>query len=90
MNNIIKQVKLIERMDQSIRLKTAGTPEEFATKLGISKTKMYRMINTMKELGAPIEYTTTVQSFVYVEVVDFKFGFYAKENNRFNQLHKVS
>ncbi|WP_103863398.1 hypothetical protein [Aquimarina sp. I32.4] len=89
MNSIIKQVKLIERIDQLIRLEATGSPEEFATKIGVSKTKMYRMISIMKELGAPIEYAITLQSFVYAEVVGFKFGFYVKESSPANQFRKV-
>ncbi|WP_109852613.1 DNA-binding protein [Aquimarina sp. AU58] len=79
MNSIIKQIELIERIDQLIRLQATGSPEELSSKLGISKTKLYRIINTMKSLNAPIEYDITVQSFVYAELVDFTFGFYTKD-----------
>ncbi|WP_108809212.1 hypothetical protein [Aquimarina spinulae] len=76
MNIIIKQIELIERIDQLIRLQATGTPEDLAYRLGISKTKLYRVINTMKSLNAPIEYDITTQSFVYAEAVGFTFGFY--------------
>jgi predicted DNA-binding transcriptional regulator YafY len=78
MNLMVKQIQLIERMDQLIRLQATGSPEELISKLGISKTKLYRMINTMKTLNAPIEYDITLQSFVYAEPVGFTFGFYKK------------
>jgi len=78
MNLMVKQIRLIERVDQLIRLQATGTPEELISKLGISKTKLYRIINTMKTLNAPIEYDITLQSFVYVEPVGFTFGFYTK------------
>ncbi len=78
MNLMVKQIRLIERVDQLIRLQATGTPEELISKLGISKTKLYRTINTMKTLNAPIEYDITLQSFVYVEPVGFTFGFYTK------------
>ncbi len=79
MNIIIDQIKLIERIDQFIRLQATGSPEEFAFRLGISKTKLYRIINTMKELNAPIKYDITIQSFVYKEIVSFKCGFYSRQ-----------
>jgi predicted DNA-binding transcriptional regulator YafY len=79
MNSIIKQIELIERIDQLIRLQATGSPEELIFKLGISKTKLYRIINTMKSLNAPVEYDITLQSFVYAEPVDFTFGFYTKD-----------
>ncbi|MBG6131413.1 putative DNA-binding transcriptional regulator YafY [Aquimarina sp. EL_43] len=84
MNLMVRQIRLIERVDQLIRLQATGTPEELISKLGISKTKLYRIINTMKTLNAPIEYDITLQSFVYVEPVGFTFGFYTK-----NQKSKI-
>ncbi|MEW7291744.1 hypothetical protein [Aquimarina sp. 2304DJ70-9] len=79
MNIIIKQIELIERIDRLIRLQATGSPDEFACKLGISKTKLYRIIKLMKQLEAPIEYNFNMQSFVYEKAVDFTFGFYSKE-----------
>ncbi|WP_438423648.1 hypothetical protein [Aquimarina macrocephali] len=76
MDCMIKHIQIIERMDQLIRLQATGSPEKFAQRLGISKTKLYRMINLMKQLSAPIEYGTTIQSYVYTEAVGFTFGFY--------------
>ncbi|WP_109853333.1 HTH domain-containing protein [Aquimarina sp. AU58] len=78
MDCMIKHIKIIERMDQLIRLQATGSPEKFAQRLGISKTKLYRMIKLMRALNAPIEYGTTIQSYVYTEVVGFTFGFYSR------------
>lgn len=78
MNIMIKQIELIERVDQLIRLQATGSPDDLAYRLAISKTKLYRIINTMKSLNAPIEYDITIQSFVYVEAVGFTFGFFPK------------
>ncbi|WP_271768598.1 hypothetical protein [Aquimarina algiphila] len=81
MNIIMKHIKIIERVDQSIRLQATGSPEDFSARLGISKTKLYRIINVMKTLDAPIEYDLSLQSFVYRETVSFAFGFYAKDQS---------
>ncbi len=81
MNIIIKQIELIQRIDQLIRLKATGTAIELASKLGISRAKLYRVIDTMKELNAPVEYDFTSQSFVYARAVGFRFGFYVKDIN---------
>ncbi len=82
MNIIIKHIEIMERMDQLIRLQATGTPEDFASRLGISKTTLYRTIGVMKKLNAPIEYDNARVSFVYVEAVAFSFGFYGKDNSR--------
>lgn len=79
MNVIIKQIELIERLDQLIRLQATGKPEQLANRLGISKTKLYRTINTMRELNAPIVYDFALQSFKYEKAVGFRFGFYKNE-----------
>ncbi|WP_101445021.1 hypothetical protein [Aquimarina sp. MAR_2010_214] len=71
----------MNRIDQLIRLKATGNPVELAERLGISKTKLYRIINIMKELNAPLEYDVDLKSYVYVKAVGFKFGFFTKERN---------
>ena len=81
MNGIIKHIELIERIDQLIRLQATGTPLELASKLEVSKTKLYRIIRTMKLLNAPIEYNIALQSFVYAKAVGFEFGFFAKDSS---------
>ncbi|TSE03811.1 hypothetical protein [Aquimarina algiphila] len=80
MNLIIRHVEIMERIDQLIRLQATGSPEDCSARLGISKTKLYRIIGVMKNLNAPIEYDFSIQSYVYVEEVGFKFGFYTKKN----------
>ncbi|WP_271784959.1 hypothetical protein [Aquimarina algiphila] len=79
MNVIIKHIELMERIDQLIRLQATGNPVELAARLRISRTKLYRTINMMKKLNAPIEYDISIQSFVYAEEVGFKFGFFTEE-----------
>ncbi|AXT62497.1 hypothetical protein D1816_19735 [Aquimarina sp. AD10] len=86
MNVIIKHIKLIERIDQLVRLKSTGTPEALACRLGISKTKLYRTISTMKALNAPVIYDVALKSFVYEQNVGFRFGFYEQKEFRNKKL----
>ncbi len=81
MNMITKQIALIARMDQLIRLQATGAPLEFASRLNISKAKLYRIIDIMKEFNAPVAYDFSLQSFVYEEAVSFQFGFYEQTLN---------
>ena len=76
MTIIIKQLQLISRIDQFIRLQATGSPEEFAAKLGISRTKLYRTIAIMKELEAPLVFDGSSQSYRYLEDIGFSYGFY--------------
>ena len=79
MNKLIQQIKLIERIDQLIRLRATGTPRILARRLSISEASLYRLIDTLKEMGAPIEFSAYSQSYVYTSEVNFLCGFYLKE-----------
>ncbi|GAA4272866.1 hypothetical protein U6A24_06260 [Aquimarina gracilis] len=81
MSIIIGHIEIIERIDQSIRLQATGWPDQLAVRLRISKTKVYRIINIMKELNAPVLYDMTLQSFIYETSVGFRFGFYVKDSH---------
>jgi len=78
MQQLTKQISLIERIDQLVRLHATGTPQALASRLGISKAKLYRVIDVMKELRAPIVYNIALRSFEYEDEVRFKCGFYVK------------
>ena len=71
MNKTLRQVALIERIDQLIRLRATGTPKTIARRLEISESSLYRLIDTIKEMGAPVEYSVKDQSYVYADDVDF-------------------
>jgi hypothetical protein len=69
----IDQIHRIERIDQLIRLKATGQPSELAKKLGISESQLYEVLNIMKvELGGPILYSRTLQSYYYPTDIKFK------------------
>lgn len=75
MNIIIRYIELIERIDQLIRLQATGSPEKLASRLGVSRAKVYRLIDTMKELNAPVSYDFSRQSFIYTKEVHYRFDF---------------
>ncbi len=79
MNKFINQVELIERIDQLIRLKATGSPKKLAQKCNVSESSIYRLIESIKDLGAPVEYSLTYQSYVYKNEVNFLCGFFSKE-----------
>ncbi len=80
MATFIKQVEYIKRIDALVSLRATGSSEALAYKLGISKTKLYRMINIMKDLDAPIVYDIALQSFIYEKEVGFTIGFYLSKD----------
>ncbi len=79
MGQLLRQIELIERLDKLIRFEGTGNPRELSDRLKISEAKLYRLINTMKELNAPISYNFAKKSYVYEECTRFKCGFYTQE-----------
>jgi predicted DNA-binding transcriptional regulator YafY len=68
-------IEMLKRMDQMIRTKSTGTPEDFAGRLYLSERSLYNYIGLMKALGAPIRYSRTERSYVYEEVGRLVIGF---------------
>ena len=63
---------LIERADQLIRLQATGNSREFADTLGISRASVYRLLEYMKTLGAPIKFNKYQKTYYYEYPVKIK------------------
>jgi len=83
--NLLTQIRRIERIDQLIRLKATGTPNNLAKRLTISRRTLYNILDFMKGQGAEIYYSTNQQSFCYKHEVYFYFGF-SKEKKQLKQI----
>ncbi len=73
--NLMVQINRIERLDQLIRMKSTGRPEQLADRMEISRSTLYNIIDFMKGQGADIYYCSKRQSFCYNQQVYFYFGF---------------
>ncbi len=62
-----KIIEILRRMDQMIRMRRTGGPEEFASRLGVSERTMYNYLSLLKELGAPIRFSSWMDSYEYWE-----------------------
>jgi len=104
MKKLIKQISLIERIDQLVRMHATGRPKQLSERLNISEATLFRIIDAMKELNAPLHYDFAVGSYVYEEETQFKCGFYTtplsnrdalqvnggNNFNKFMQLAKIA
>ena len=79
MRKLTKQIELLERLDQLIRLKATGRPKQLAERLRVSEATVFRTIETMKEMNAPICYDIGRESYIYTETTRFRFGFYLED-----------
>lgn len=76
---IISYLKRIEQIDQLIRLKATGRPEQLAEKVGIKERTIYEYIQMMRAMGAEIAYCRHAQTYYYLKCVYFKYGFKEQE-----------
>jgi len=73
--NLLEKIRLIERVHGLITREGTGSPAMLANRLNISERNIYNLINVMKEMGAPIYFCKSRNSYCYEEEVRFSFGF---------------
>ena len=78
----LEKLKTVERVDQLIRLKATGTPDELAIKLGVSRSTVYEIIECMKSMNAEIKYCKATRSFCYESDKVLAIGFVEKSKIR--------
>lgn len=79
MKKITKQIALLERVDQLIQLKATGNPKQLAKRLQVSEATVFRIIEAMKGLNAPVCYDFSKRSYVYTEPTKFRCGYYIEK-----------
>ena len=85
--DFLRQIKRIEYIDYLIRSRATGNPGEFANKLNISPSQLYQVIKILKdEMGAPIYYSKSLQSYCYNESVKFVCEFREEKSGSWNYI----
>ncbi len=64
---LFKYIERINLMDQLIRQGRTGTQTEFANRLGLSVSRLARIIEYLKGIGAPLEYDRSRNTYYYDE-----------------------
>ena len=78
----IEKIQTIERIDQLIRLRATGTPSELASRLKISRSTVYEIIDCMKQMGAEISYCKRNGCFFYEQEKTLAIGFVKRSKLR--------
>ncbi len=68
--SLLKAIDRLQRLDYFIRTKTTGTANEFANKLGISRSTLMENLAEMRALGAKICFCHYRKTYFYSN--DFK------------------
>lgn len=63
----IHYLERIERIHKLVSQECTGNPIEFARRLGISRTRLYEILDDLKLEGAPIVYSKSCRTFYYKE-----------------------
>ena len=91
---VFHYLKRIERIHKLIDQESTGSPDEFAMRLGISRTRLYEIVDDLKLEGAPIAYSKSCRTFYYEEPfnISISLELRALTNNdtkNFNGGHKI-
>jgi hypothetical protein len=71
----MKNLELIHRlkkMDNLIAQKSTGTPKEFAEKIDLSVSRLYDILDDLKNIGVPVKYSRILGSYFYKKRGEFK------------------
>ena len=70
-----EQLERLKQMNRLIKEERTGTPEEFATKLNVSVSHLYRCIDEIKELGAPVTFSRSRKTYYYEYEFELKVSY---------------
>ena len=70
---IFKQLAQLKRMDNLIRRKATGTPDQLAERLEVSRATIFRYLDELKAFGADIRYCKERRSYIYSEPFELNF-----------------
>ncbi|MCU4173521.1 hypothetical protein [Carboxylicivirga sp. N1Y90] len=62
---IIEKFEVIKRASALIDKETTGPAEQFAKRIGTSRTCIFQLLEEIKELGVPITYDHRKKSYCY-------------------------
>ena len=76
--SLLKFVDRLKRINDLIKRERTGPAEVFASKVGISRSRLMENLREMKELGASIEYCHIRKSYYYLNEFNLIIGDTAK------------
>lgn len=63
----IDRIKIIHKL---IKERRTGAPENLAKRLSISTSRLYVVLDELKLMGAPIEYSRQLQTYFYTQAFE--------------------
>ncbi|WP_439183098.1 hypothetical protein [Carboxylicivirga taeanensis] len=72
---LVPTLERLKQINELIKSKSTGKPKEFSKKIGISESHLYRCINEIKEMGAPIKFCRKRDSYYYDKPFEIKVNY---------------
>ena len=69
---LLQQIERIKYMHHLINSNSTGVPDEFATKLNLSRRQLYHLLEELKDQGLEIAYSRMRRTFYYTSPVELK------------------
>ncbi|MFT7036217.1 MAG: hypothetical protein ACI8Q1_002508 [Parvicella sp.] len=70
--SVIKMISRIRRINDLIKRKATGNPEQFAGKLNLSESRLYEVLREFRQLGLSIKYSHLCNSYYYEDDVEIE------------------
>jgi biotin operon repressor len=61
----IKQLERLQLLNKLVRQERTGSPEKLAKRLGVSRSKLYLMLEELRDEGVEIRFSKKADSFIY-------------------------
>jgi len=73
--NVFRRIERIQLLNKLIAEQRTGTPDELARRLGISRSKLYLLLEELDDIGVEIHYSKRAETFYYVNCKRLSFDF---------------
>lgn len=61
----IRQIERLQLLNKLVREQRTGSPVELAERLGVSRAKLYLMLDELRDEGVEIRFSKRLNSFIY-------------------------
>ena len=63
--DFIKQIERLQLLNKLVREKRTGSPEELAERLGVSRAKLYLILEELRDRNVCVKFNKRINSFEY-------------------------
>ena len=63
---ILEKILILERLHKLIQMGYKGSAKDYAHRVNISRSSLFNYIDELKGMGAQIEYSRSLNSFIYL------------------------